>query len=275
MGEFVRTLTMTDMVTGWTENYSVFARTPRATRYEHANPGDLVHLDVKNTCSIPGGGGWRTLGNARTGNKKKSVPTGYSCLLSAIDDHPRVLYSKILKEEKRETAAAFCGGAHTYYDSLGFSAIGHRPTMVPANNPATSAPPSAISNTHTRRYSPQTNGEIGRFPRTRAVEWACAHHYNSEQARAATHQGRIHDSNHRRPRTGISGTTLIDCIHNVNGKNTQAPCSLDMTSAVPIRGSSARICRSQGCSVRLRIFIVSGSPVGEGCAESSDQQPRQ
>jgi transposase len=31
-------------------------------RYEHARPGDLVHVDVKKIGRIPAGGGWRLLG---------------------------------------------------------------------------------------------------------------------------------------------------------------------------------------------------------------------
>ena len=33
-------------------------------RYEHAAPGDLVHVDVKKLGKIPDGGGWRVLGRA-------------------------------------------------------------------------------------------------------------------------------------------------------------------------------------------------------------------
>lgn len=33
-------------------------------RYEWANPGDLVHADVKKLGKIPDGGGWRTRGRA-------------------------------------------------------------------------------------------------------------------------------------------------------------------------------------------------------------------
>jgi hypothetical protein len=58
------------------------------------------------------GGGWGTLGNVERKNEKKSAPTGYSHLHSHLDDHVRVAYSKILHDEKRETAAVFWHHAH-------------------------------------------------------------------------------------------------------------------------------------------------------------------
>lgn len=164
---------------------------------------------------------WETLGNAGTKKKKKSVPTGYSCVHSAIDDHSRVVYSEILNDEKKETSAAFWHRAHTYYESLGFTV-----TRVLTDNGSCyrsghfNAALGDITHTYTRPYRLQTKEKIERFHRTLAVEWAYAHHYDSEQARAATYQDWIHDYNHHRPHTGIGGTSTIDRVHNVNGKNT-------------------------------------------------------
>src|SRR5215212_1841996 len=38
-------------------------------RYEHATPGDLVHLDVKKLGRIPDGGGWRVHGRPHRPNR--------------------------------------------------------------------------------------------------------------------------------------------------------------------------------------------------------------
>lgn len=73
-------------------NAGLAVRKPKPVRYERANPGDLVHLDVKKLGRIPDGGGWRTLGRAAgQKNKKRNVPVGHMCLHSTIDDHSRVL----------------------------------------------------------------------------------------------------------------------------------------------------------------------------------------
>ena len=103
-------------------NTGLSVRKPKAIRYEHANPGDLVHIDVKKLGRIPTGGCWRTLGrSAGRRRKKKAVPTGYAFLHSTIDDHSRVVYSEILGDEKKETATEFWGRANAYYESLGIT----------------------------------------------------------------------------------------------------------------------------------------------------------
>jgi len=201
-------------------NTGLPVRTPKPLRYEHANPGDLVHLDVKKLGRIPDGGGWRTLGNAGRKNKKKSVPTVYSCLHSALDDHSRVVYSEILNDEKKETAAGFWHRAHAYYTSLRITV-----TRVLTDNGSCyrsgdfNAALGDIKHTYTRPHRPQTNGKIERFHRTLAFEWASADHYDSEQARAATYLDWIHSYNHHRPHTGIGGKSPLDRVHNVSGKN--------------------------------------------------------
>jgi len=203
-------------------NTGLPVRKPKPLRYEHANPGDLVHLDVKKLGRIPDGGGWRTLGNVGRKNKKKSVPTGYSFLHSALDDQSRVVYSEILNDEKKETAAAFWHRAHAYDKSLGITV-----TQVLTDNGSCyrsghfNEALGDIKHKYARPYRPQTNGNIERFRRTLAFEWAYAHHYGSEQAQAATYLASIHSYNHHRPHTGIGGKSPIDHVHNVSGKNTQ------------------------------------------------------
>jgi len=202
-------------------NTGLAVRKPKAVRYEHANPGDLVHVDVKKLGRIPDGGGWRTLGKAAgRRNRKKSVPIGYSFLHSAIDDHSRVVYSEILTDEKGATAAGFWERANAFYLSLGVTV-----RRVLSDNGSCyrsgvfNAALGEATHKFTRPYRPQTNGKIERFHRTLAFEWAYAHHYSSDQARAGTYQDWIHSYNHHRPHTGIGGKSPIDRVHNVSGKN--------------------------------------------------------
>jgi transposase InsO family protein len=204
------------------QNTGLPVRKPKPVRYERDNPGDLVHVDVKKLGRIPDGGGWRTLGRfAGTRNKKKSVPIGYSFLHSAIDDRSRLVYSEILTNEKKETAAAFWERANAFYASHGVTVL-----RVMTDNGSCyrsrlfADALDTITHKFTRPYRPQTNGKIERFHRTLAAEWAYVRHYSSDQARADTYQDWIHSYNHHRPHTGIDGKSPIDRIHNVNGKNT-------------------------------------------------------
>ncbi|GAA3893210.1 IS481-like element ISMsm9 family transposase [Leifsonia kafniensis] len=200
-------------------NTGVRVRKAKPVRYERANPGDLVHVDVKKLGWIPDGGGHRTLGRVK-GNKNRSG-AGYAYLHSAIDDHSRVVYSEILENEKKETTAEFWKRANAFYAGLGITV-----TRVMTDNGSCyrsglfkDTLGEKIKHKYTRPYRPQTNGKIERFHRTLAFEWAYAHHYDSDAARAATYQDWVHSYNHHRPHTGIGGKSPIERVHNVNGKN--------------------------------------------------------
>lgn len=200
-------------------NTGVRIRKTKPVRYERANPGDLVHVDVKKLGRIPDGGGHRTLGRVKGIKNKSGV--GYTYLHSAIDDHSRVVYSEILENEKKETAAEFWKRANMFYTSLGITV-----TQVMTDNGSCyrsglfNDTLGEVEHLFTRPYRPQTNGKIERFHRTLTFEWAYAHHYDSDITRAATYQDWIHSYNHHRPHSGIGGKSPIQRVHNVNGKNT-------------------------------------------------------
>ncbi|MFT3714993.1 MAG: IS481 family transposase [Gordonia sp. (in: high G+C Gram-positive bacteria)] len=196
-------------------------RKPAPHRYEVDEPGQLVHVDIKKLGRIPDGGGHRmlgrTIGNRNNGRKGR----GYAFLHHAVDDHSRLAYSEILDDERKETAAGFWLRAKTF-----FAANGIIVTAVMTDNG--SCYRSTLFNktlgektTHryTRPYRPQTNGKVERFNRTLATEWAYAHIYSSEEARAATYVDWLHHYNHHRPHTGIGGQVPADRVPNLTGKN--------------------------------------------------------
>lgn len=82
-------------------------RKSNTIRYEATAPGDLVHVDIKKQGRIPDGGGHRTLGQqAGKRNKIKAKGVGYEYRHHTVDDHSRFAYSEILRDERKETAAA-------------------------------------------------------------------------------------------------------------------------------------------------------------------------
>lgn len=133
-----------------------------------------------------------------------------------------MVYSEILTDEKKETAAAFWERANAFYVGLGITVarVMTDNGSCYRSNLFNDALGDTIKHKYTKPYRPQTNGKIERFHRTLVFEWAYAHHYDSDAARAATYQAWIHDYNHHRPHTGIGGKSPIDRVHNVNGKNT-------------------------------------------------------
>jgi len=188
-------------------------------RYEHAAPGDLVHVDVKKIGRIPDGGGWRVHGRAARPNRKRGQ--GYTFLHTALDDHSRLAYSELLTDERQETAAAFWTRAATYFAGCGITV-----SRVLTDNGScyrSRAFAAALGNVvhkRTRPYRPQTNGKVERFHRTLADEWAYAAVYNSDAERAAAYGPWLHRYNHHRGHTALGGRPPASRVTNLSGQYT-------------------------------------------------------
>jgi transposase InsO family protein len=203
-------------------------------RYEHAAPGDLVHVDIKKLGRIPDGGGWHMLGRGSKQDKRSHSAAdraaragarpsrGYVYLHHAVDDHSRLAYSEILTDERKETAAAFWERARAFFAEHGITV-----KAVLTDNGScyrsrlwakTLGKP--VKHRRTRPYRPQTNGKVERFNRTLLEEWAYACLYLSEADRAATYPAWLHHYNHHRPRTSLKGKSPIDRVPNLRGQNT-------------------------------------------------------
>lgn len=205
-----------------------------AVRYERHAPGDLVHVDIKKLSKIPDGGGWRVhqRGSAqdRAAGRRRDVlykagakpGRGYSYLHHAVDDHSRLVYSEILGDERKDTAAGFWKRARAFFAGCGFTV-----KQVMTDNGGcyrshvfADALGEGIVHKFTRPYRPQTNGKVERFNRTLMQEWAYVRAYDSEKARQAAYARFIHDYNCHRAHTAIGGLTPLQRVHNVTGKYT-------------------------------------------------------
>jgi transposase InsO family protein len=201
-------------------------------RYEHEQPGDLIHVDVKKIGKIPDGGGWRYLGRqqgdknraataSRTGSRNNNHdPNIGTCdLNTVIDDHSRVAYVEARDDETKETAVAVLKNAVAWFASRGVTV--HR--VISDNGSCyksylwrdTCAELGITPKT--RPYRPQTNGMIERFHRTLADGWAFKKFYNSESARLAALPAWIHEYNHHRPHSAIGRAAPITRLDNLTG----------------------------------------------------------
>lgn len=194
---------------------------PKARRYEHAAPGDLVHVDVKKLGRIPDGGGHRVHGRAKGNRIKKRTKPGTAFIHHAMDDHSRLVYSEILADERKETTAAFWLRANAYFNSCGITV---QRVLTDNGNPYRSklfaAALGEIKHKRTRPYRPQTNGKVERFNRTVEQEWAYARAYSSEAERVAAYPAFLHTYNHHRGHTALGGKSPADRVPNLRGQNT-------------------------------------------------------
>jgi transposase InsO family protein len=199
-------------------------------RYEHAAPGDLVHVDIKKLGNIPDGGGWRVTGRAQGGRNSRATTTarksghpviGYSYLHTAIDDHSRLAYSEILADERKDTAAAFWVRAHAWFTAAGITVQrvltdnGSCYRSFPWRDALAAA---GITHKRTRPYRPQTNGKAERFNRTLLEEWAYARPYTSETERRAAFDTWLHLYNHHRGHTALKGLPPASRVTNLSGQ---------------------------------------------------------
>ncbi|WP_157429225.1 IS481 family transposase, partial [Agromyces salentinus] len=204
-----------DPVTG-----RVIRATRRSTnRYEHAEPGSLVHVDVKKLGRIPDGGGWRAHGRSE---QVRGRGIGYDYVHAAIDDHSRLAYLEIHPDERGATCAAFLERAIAFY-----ARVGVRVQRVITDNAFAyrrSAEFRAVSTVHgitqkfIRPHCPWTNGKVERLNRTFASEWAYSRPWASNTERAAALPTWLDHYNLDRTHLGIGGKTPIDRINNGRGQ---------------------------------------------------------
>jgi leucine-zipper of insertion element IS481/Integrase core domain len=116
---------------------------PPVVRYEHSAPGDLLHLDIKGMTryqqvSIRGDG------------RRRGRPqfAGWQALHVAIDDHSRLAFSRMLPNQKTETAIAFLHAAVAFYAQHPHSSPAHRQRQL------LSLPPVPSGLRSTRHSSP-------------------------------------------------------------------------------------------------------------------------
>jgi transposase InsO family protein len=172
---------------------------PMVQRYEHAQPGDLLHLDTKKLGRIAGLGHRIT---GRAGNVNVHHGVGWECLHIAIDDHSRVAYAELLGDERGLTAGGFLRRALRWFrghqvrirrvltdNGSGYISQSFRATCRALH----------VTHRRTRPYTPRTNGKAERFIQTALREWAYVRPYYSSADRAHHLAGWIDHYNCARP----------------------------------------------------------------------------
>ena len=149
-------------------------------RYEHPEPGDLLHIDTKKLGKIDGIG-HRISGDRRS--RKRGI--GWDLVHIAIDDNSRVSFGQMLNDETADSCVGFLRAAVDYY-----AGIGVRIKRVMTDNGTgykrrfdEACAALGIRHCRTRPYTPRTNGKAERFIQTSLREWAYARPYQSSAQR--------------------------------------------------------------------------------------------
>src|SRR5437016_5683090 len=152
-------------------------------RYEHAHPGDLLHIDTKKLSRIV------RMGHRVTGDLRDSVDgAGWEFLFVAIDDHARIGFTQIKPNERRACAIAFLRASVAHFSRLSV----HIKRILTDNGSAFRSKRFAaacrklgLQHSFTRPYHPQTNGKAERFIQSALREWAYGIPYQRSSERTA------------------------------------------------------------------------------------------
>ena len=191
---------------GWSRLH-VVELPPTSRRYERAQPGELVHLDIKKLARIV------RPGHRVTGDRRDTLRgAGWQFAHMAIDDHSRVGYGEMLPDETGGTAAGFLERT-----VRGLRRLGVRVAAIMTDNGAcyrsrrfaATCQRLGIRHLFTRPYTPRTNGKAERFIKTALLEWAYARLYRHSEERAQALAAWLHHYNWHRPHTAANGQPPI------------------------------------------------------------------
>jgi len=154
---------------------------PPVVRYEHAAPGDLLHLDIKGMTRFQQVS-WRADGRRRGQHKHP----GWEALHVAVDDHSRMAFTQILPDQKTPTTIAFLKDAVDFFARHGITVralLTDNGSSYRSHHFRRACLQMGLQHRRTRPYSPQTNGKAERFIQTALREWAYATHWTDSLQR--------------------------------------------------------------------------------------------
>jgi transposase InsO family protein len=197
---------------------------PAANRYEWPCPGDLLHMDVSRYARF------EQPGHAVTGDRGRSrgwmrpeTRVGYDYAHAIVDDHSRLAYVELHRDERADTVTSFVERALAFFDRHGV-----RVQRLMTDNAFTYTrnrslrallAQHAIRHLTTQPYRPRTNGKVERFHQTLAREWAYGVSYRSHRERAQALPHWLQHYNTTRRHSSIGDRPPIRRVHNVHGQD--------------------------------------------------------
>jgi transposase InsO family protein len=175
---------------------------PAVVRYEHAAPGDMLHLDIKRLVRI------QRPSHRVTGDRRDGVKgIGAEFLHIAIDDHSRLAFTAMYPDQTERSSTPFLAAAVAWFHQLG---IGIRRVLTD-NGPCykahrfrTACAQLNLKHRRTRPYTPRTNGKAERFIQTAIREWAYARTYQNSEDRTSWLPIWTHQYNWHRPHASLN-----------------------------------------------------------------------
>lgn len=170
-------------------------------RYEWAQVGDMLHVDLKRLGRVAGVG-HRIHGDRR----RRARRVGWEYLHVAIDDATRLTYAEVLTADDAPTTAAFLQRTLAWFRRRGVRihrVLSDNAMVYRAGVFRAVCQRWGVRQRFTRPYRPQTNGKAERFIQTLLREWAYRTPYRSSAQRTAALKPYLRFYNHRRPHASL------------------------------------------------------------------------
>jgi transposase len=186
-------------------------------RFEWPCPGDLIQCDTKRFARFS------TPGHAVTGNRsttaaQKREKVGYEIAHSAIDDHSRLAYTELHRDEKADTVAGFIARAIAFFAGHGITIerwqTDNAWTYTHNNALAALFAEHGIRHRTIPPRMPKRNGKVERYQQTLKREWGLGQRYRSSDARAAALPHWLHHYNNARNHSSIGNRPPITRVRN-------------------------------------------------------------
>jgi len=180
---------------------------PPPVRYEHDSPGDMLHIDTKRLGRFDQPG-HRVTRKRSHGSRKQ----GFEFVFVATDDHSRVWFARILKNEYGETACQFLVEAVAWFARMNIKIVR---ILTDNGSPFRSRAFRAlcvklgIKQKFTRPYTPRTNGKVERMIQTLLREWAYRFTYQSSSERKRWLNPFLHFYNYHRAHSSLGDNPPI------------------------------------------------------------------
>lgn len=182
-------------------------------RYQYAEPGGLIHFDIKRL------GRFDRVGHRITGDRtgqSNSRGVGWEYVHVAIDDASRIARTDIFPDEKAVSAVAFLKATIASYISLGITVtrvMTDNGSCYKSKDFAKTCRDLGLKHIRTRPYTPKTNGKAERFIQTALREWAYARAYPTSDHRKANLPIWTHMYNWHRPHGSLNSKTPISRLN--------------------------------------------------------------
>jgi len=189
-----------------------------ANSYEWPCPGELLHMDVSRYARF------ERPGHAVTGDRSQrsrdwmrpETRVGYDYAHALVDDHSRLAYVELHRDEQATTVTGFVERALAFYARHGVTA--HRLmtdnafSYVKNRSLRELLASRGIRHLTTEPYRPRTNGKVERFHQTMAREWAYGLAYRSHRQRNQALPHWLEHYNQHRPHSSLGDRPPISAF---------------------------------------------------------------